>query len=219
MKNEFASALNLPDLDARIGQITGCNIFSCSFSERGDILSQWRGYSGGNGVSIGFSYEKLQAQAALSGFRLVKCVYDDEEKVSIARDHLKIITKNSKIASFEDLGWYIVSSFLYVAASFKDRSFQEEQEWRIVSPLINSQEGSLLVRPLVSGLMPYIKFNLLNGGDTKNLNAHSDICISEVVVGPNREQELQMQAVMYLFDSLNVKLHSCSSSNIPFRQL
>ena len=48
-----------------------------AWSEDGDLLSQWRGYSGGaTGYSIGFSRAKLEQAAIDEAWTLARCVYD-----------------------------------------------------------------------------------------------------------------------------------------------
>lgn len=52
-------------------------VFVTSFSEKPDLLSQWRGYCpGGAGVCIGFDKQELESYCAQYGYRLEKCVYE-----------------------------------------------------------------------------------------------------------------------------------------------
>ena len=62
------------------------NIFVVSFSERGDLLSQWRAYCpSGAGFSIGFTYDQLlpAIKKESPNARLVKCIYQLDEQVKI----------------------------------------------------------------------------------------------------------------------------------------
>jgi hypothetical protein len=58
------------------------NLFVTSFSERADLLSQWRGYCpGGGGVCVGFAKDKISAFCEERGYRLEQCVYDTNMQV------------------------------------------------------------------------------------------------------------------------------------------
>lgn len=53
------------------------NLFITSFSERADLLSQWRGYCpGGAGMCVGFEFEQIRAYCEERGYRLERCIYD-----------------------------------------------------------------------------------------------------------------------------------------------
>ncbi|PTQ65047.1 Protein of unknown function (DUF2971) [Nitrosomonas oligotropha] len=53
------------------------DVFVCSFSEKPDLLSQWRGYCPqGSGICIGFDEDKIRQFCDKYGFKLEKCIYD-----------------------------------------------------------------------------------------------------------------------------------------------
>jgi hypothetical protein len=67
------------------------SFFVSSFSERGDLLSQWRAYCPeGIGFSIGFSYDQLlpALKKEQPNARLVKCIYNEEEQIQIVDELL-----------------------------------------------------------------------------------------------------------------------------------
>ena len=219
-------AKDVPSLDniaTRTGQFYSVNVFVCSFSEAGDTLSQWRGYSGGSGVSIAFSFEKLNEKAALYGYSLNKCIYDNKEKISIAERYVEeYIKANSDCLTDDNFSSKIVSNFVPIAALFKDRGFAEEQEWRLISPLTSSAEGIIKTRPTATGLIPYTVFDLKTGvfpflSKSQPWRSEEHICIEEVVVGPNHEKKLQVSSVHTLFDSHHAAKPIVKSSLIPFR--
>ena len=61
-------------------RLTGGHMqFVVSFTENGNLLSQWRSYCPhGKGVSIGFAPEVLARSATAQGFRVGKCIYHNE---------------------------------------------------------------------------------------------------------------------------------------------
>ena len=69
----------LTELRVWVDQLIGLPhyIFVFSLTERGNILSQWRGYTprGELGVSIGFNQEGLERIAKQKGFVLLKCIW------------------------------------------------------------------------------------------------------------------------------------------------
>lgn len=70
-------------------RIESINVCVCSFSEVGDLLSQWRAYSGGaGGFSIGFGGEFLKAASRREDFWLVPCVYDEDDQRALVRNLL-----------------------------------------------------------------------------------------------------------------------------------
>src|SRR5829696_3314053 len=59
--------------------IEGVNTCVCCFSKRGDALSQWRGYGGGDaGFSVGFTREWFTRVKETLGLSLIRCIYDPE---------------------------------------------------------------------------------------------------------------------------------------------
>lgn len=207
-------------------QLSGINLFVCSFSEAGDTLSQWRGYADGGGVSISFSFKRLQNQAKKYGFTLEKCVYAAADKDKILSEFLShySTSKAKPEVSSEMRGFNLALDFLPIAARFKNESFSEEREWRLISPIVSAEERSIEVRATSTGLIPYIEFDLRTGdqpllSDAQYRRTNEDVCVRSVVVGPNRERELQIEAVGKLFDSHDVTCGVVEHSSIPFRFL
>ena len=60
--------------------------FVGSLTSQGDLLSQWRGYNGGRGFSIGFNEQWLQENATAQDFHLVRVVYDADSQRAAAED-------------------------------------------------------------------------------------------------------------------------------------
>lgn len=212
----------VPEISLRM---TSINLFVSSFSENGDVLSQWRGYAGGGGVSIGLSFEALQKRARQQNYLLKPCVYDHHEKLAIAGNYLENCLEQSELDSAgEQTAHRIAFGFLQTAASFKDPGFQEENEWRLISPVLQNGRGAISARPTEFGLVPYTSFSLATGqrpllSETQPWRNHEYACIEEVKIGPNKEQELQMSSVGDLFDGNQVALMSATRSSIPYRSL
>jgi hypothetical protein len=190
-------------------------VFVTSFSEEGDLLSQWRGYCpSGDGYSIGFEAKDLRNEAMMQRFFLAPCLYDDESQDKAIEQVLDAFMKSSSwIRALEHpedddsrraviLAWSDI--LLPWAATIKHRGFREEWEWRLVSPLIPWGDPQCLVRVGRSMLIPYVKFNLVAFGPY--------IPVKEIIIGPTPHMWLAIQALGSLLDS---KRESKSLSETP----
>lgn len=65
------------------------DVFVSSFSEKPDLLSQWRGYCPqGSGICIGFDEEKIIRFCKKHGYKLEKCTYDTKEQETVIFSYL-----------------------------------------------------------------------------------------------------------------------------------
>jgi hypothetical protein len=167
------------------------SVFTISFSEEIDLLSQWRGYCpGNNGYCIVFDLEKVYKHMSdkLSSCHFMKCVYDDTEKNTKLKELL-----NSRWLEYTKLRdakprKAVIDGFAreltLLASYFKHPSFKEEQEHRIV---VIDQDDALRkqieFREGRSSLVPYLK-----------LAAPREF-IRKIVVGPNVDQPLAVRAL------------------------
>jgi hypothetical protein len=184
------------------------------FSEDGDSLSQWRGYTdNGTGFSIAWKDTILNSLAGKQFHRLVKCVYDPEE-------HSKIIERlfaaiESKFepdwVAPEHNGLFFFLLF-QVAAAMKHPKFKDEQEWRIVS--IDARTPEVIkFRPGRSRLIPYIEFSL----ETED----EYLGISEIVVGPNPHMLLSIDSTRQFARQhklgKHISINNIIPSGVPYR--
>lgn len=136
-------------------------IFTASFSEKTDLLSQWRGYCpSNNGYCISIDIEGLvsDVQERFKKARLLKCVYDDNEKSKQIKELLNRFWrkyKNSSISTSKMLD-SLTPELLILASHFKHSSFAEEAEHRIVVEL-NGNEGLTNFRDGKYSITPYIE--------------------------------------------------------------
>lgn len=191
------------------------NIYVTSFSEKGDLLSQWRAYcSSSIGFSIGFSYGKISTLGREQGFILGKCIYDGLEQKKmisqILKEAYRIYTNesNEELLSPHDRA---ISSFIHgfveVAPFLKDPSFSEEEEWRLVS-LRNILSSDLKFKSGKSMIIPYTEVNLIN--DKKELP------FTEIIIGPAPHMDLSHVSLKHLIDSENCKC-ILKLSKVPYR--
>jgi hypothetical protein len=164
------------------------NVCAICFCENGDLLSQWRGYSkGGFGYSLGFKSQRLK-NFMKEDFILSQCIYDRTTQSRIIEeicDHFLQCPIADLSRTFEQFMFTI----LECGAFFKDRSFSEENEWRLVSPPLNPSQ--LHFRPGKSMITPYCKLSIVN-------DYAADTPIDHTIVGPCPHIELSASAVKVL---------------------
>lgn len=132
---------------------------SFSFSEDPNLLSQWRGYCSKNiGICLGFD-PKILFTNNLS--YLYKCVYDNDLKKEILQKITNISIQNCFSSKSQEETNSILknnNSLTKIAcATFKDKSFKEENEWRILD---YANPETLQFRVGANTLIPYIKKEL-----------------------------------------------------------
>lgn len=197
------------------------NVYVICFSkDGGDRLSQWRGYGGGAGVSIGFDVPALRK--CISPF-LMK--YSNEQRLPqfwTALEQVKYVRRerDRRIGEFIDQRLnnppdrsprspYTEEQVFARAISFatlflKDAAFREEREWRLA--IVDAWNTNIAVqfRTRKSMVVPFVKFGLGKEGWP---------LISRVVVGPGTSQAETIAALkMRLDDRVEVE-----ASTIPYR--
>jgi len=168
--------------------IKNVNISVACFCSDGDLLSQWRGYAGGNyGFAIGFKTDKLREYGNKAKFSLRRCIYDKDLQENIIREISEHYLRDAIINGHPQDS--VISGFLHAiitcGALFKNSLFSEEKEWRLISPPIET--GDLQSRQGRSMIIPYVGISL---------HASSfDTPIDHVVVGPCPHKELSVGSV------------------------
>lgn len=198
--------------------------FVCSFSEDGDLLSQWRGYCGdGGGFSLGFRLSHLKTCAEKARFSIKKCIYDQDKQISEIRQLLanlaatfnrEISYSNDKQQAWDEKGKQLLADFflkfIKLAPFLKHPKFAEEKEWRImvtlktniILPKMKFRAGNTMV-------VPYLEMPLPLQG--KNLD------IDQIFVGPTSDRTLSATAVEMLLRTQGIDNSQVNCSTIPYR--
>tara|TARA_R110002110_G_scaffold205066_7_gene417039 strand:- start:169148 stop:170017 length:870 start_codon:yes stop_codon:yes gene_type:complete len=202
--------------------VSGPMLFVASFRANGNLLSQWRGYSvHGKGVSLGFDPAHIQACAEEQLFQVGKCLYDSAEQAQLIEkivDALETMAEKADVDDEEEAVWNgiferIEGRLLRIAGILKHPAFEEEQEWRIVSPVIDScADAPVFFREGVSMLVPYYAFNLATV-------AGQALQLDHVYLGPTSNVDLSMKSLeLYLASSGASPRRGVSYCQIPYRQ-
>jgi hypothetical protein len=200
-----------------LGVAEEINVSIASFTENGDQLSQWRGYSEiGNGYSLGFhGNELLKNVGKTRDYRLVPCIYDEQT-------HLKMVKELVDLTPVLDIksdpsyrkSLLFQSPFgdaaLSLAAIIKSEGFKEEKEWRLISPALLYSDAKFRYGNYT--LIPYWEYDLAISNT-----------LESIIIGPTPEVELSERAVSGLlariFPNNPRLLANIKHSNIPFRKI
>ncbi len=197
----------------QLRSIRGLQTFVASFSEVGDLLSQWRGYCPpGQGVSVGFPVELLQRRAIAQAYMFEPCLYEPIKQCRVVRD---LIERYLGIDHPEQNGQLHASVGLAVqlhklAPRLKHPSFAEEREWRLISePRVIAFPG-VAFRQSRSFLVPYRHFTLTEGPEAV-------LTLGRITVGPNPHPELARQSINGFLSSRAVSGSRAHLSEVPYR--
>jgi hypothetical protein len=208
-----------------------CTDFVASFSENGDLLSQWRSYCpDGNGVCIGFKSDALSThwiadpsggKSAFVGYGLHRVKYlSGTNDGSLAAEIDRLLELCERAGNFEGLqgrvdeeghflGW-----IAYVASRCKHAAFSEEQEWRLTMLKPHKPMPHQRFRAGKSMLLPYVEVEV-NRKDDYQLN--TKYFITEVRISPTPNESLARASVERLFASAGHAEVKVIPSAIPYR--
>ncbi len=204
----------------------GHMLFASSFRSNGNLLSQWRGYSRlGKGVSLGFNPDYILRCATRQSFQIGKCIYNCDHQEQLIRqvvDAVEVLAKEHDLKtqevplsgdkSYQTVFQLIESDLLRIAAILKHPSFREEEEWRIISPVVTDfVKAPVQFREGTSMLVPFIQFNLL-------AENNSTIGLEHLFLGPTPNITISMNSLaMFLSKSGIQPTKGISYCQIPFR--
>jgi len=191
-------------------------VYVCSFSEDGDLLSQWRAYCPPEGgFAVGIDSATLEeATDAL----LLPCNYDVKEQKRIIREGLdllltsypNLLEPNDDLYTYKRIGAAFFQYILTCASSFKDPSFHEEKEWRLVLTSSRPRPSTLSFRVGRGGIVPYVELSLHSSPDAR---------FQELIVGPNRHADLAVKAVRLMLNAQQASTAAdrVRASRVPYR--
>lgn len=206
----------------------GHMVFAASFRANGNLLSQWRGYSQiGKGISVGFKGSDIAALATQSGFQLGRCIYQRDRQIALIAKVVKYIieiAEKDENSETESDAFFnkIEADMLRIAALLKHPSFAEEEEWRLVSPVITDYlSASVDFREGNAMLIPYYKFPMSIDGSTRKKDTtdlRQSLSVEHVFVGPTPNSRLSLNSIrLYLTKRGVMPEKDISYCDIPYR--
>jgi hypothetical protein len=199
--------------------ISAANICAVSFCTDPDLLSQWRGYASlGMGYAIGFHSNGLSEIAQNNACRLGPCLYARvfqeriiNELIDEALIQIEVCWNNDVRNSHLPIGSAFERALLECGAFFKDTSFKEEQEWRLITAPKQYSDEVFRFREGGSMLIPYCTLEVRDDGSWANR-------IGSVMVGPCPHPKSARTAVEGLLMKVIGYPHPpVTVSKIPYR--
>lgn len=168
-------------------------VYVASFSEEGDLLSQWLTYPRAQtGYALGLSPEQFEFARA-EGFQLVRCVYDREDQNRLADAILDAWVELPTLGTEAETA--IQQNLLVAAAAMKHPGFEQEAEWRLIKVQVvgAGQSKTVSFRPGRNGLVPYLRAPLTSHDEA--------LTPSTIHIGPNEDMQAANSALLTLFDA------------------
>lgn len=171
-------------------------VFVFSLTAQKDLLSQWRAYSSKGGYALGFSKEILEVIVREDSAVLAPCIYDEVEQRAVLRPVVQTLIRTARElpegANGIDLYRSVAEEFTRAAAVIKDKSFENENEWRLIfGPGVATTKTD--ARTSGSIVVPYYRCPIKRGGLYP---------IAEIVVGPGQDVELAGRSLRYVTSSI-----------------
>lgn len=194
-----------------------------SFSEDGDVLSQWRAYGAdGQGISVGFSATLLEIDGKNADFILGKCIYNRNQQYAICFSFWASILSHLDVQDLVAMApneiIEKVETFLYTVGIFlKHPAFLDEREWRLVSSKNNLYSDVWRYRATSNGLTSYVELPLPSIFCTER----DDEPLSQVphfrfVLGPRAKQNPTCAILQAISHSMLGQGYGVSISGIPY---
>lgn len=215
----------LNTLESAISLLKQQSVYVISLTTNEDLLSQWRGYGGNNGVGIKFNFSNNKT------INLFPCIYNkkmQEEYINhIFENTIEIFNKTKENGLFpkewcnekDELPYWdainiagsnFISKCNVACALIKNEGFKEEEEWRLLN--FSSENINFLSKG--SFIKPFIKMKILNFKET----------LTGVIIGPNPDEDLCKRSIVQLLKSKKIAENQTlfdtlkiTSSSIPFR--
>lgn len=194
---------------AHIDHFRKWKVFVVSLTEKGDLLSQWRGYCPKGGFSLGFDAREVDDIIASQGFHLVTCQYDRRVHRSLVEQRYTFslfLDSKIKMNTIKRTGLFL-GDLRSLSPLLKHEMFFEEQEWRLISEA--TAELPECVQYHEGGKNPYRTVRLEDD--------RTDFPLRKVLISPTGSKEaLQAQAEAVL-EEAGLDRVEVQPSRVPLR--
>lgn len=188
----------------------GHMLFAASFRANGNLLSQWRGYSSiGKGVSIGFHPDHIRQWAHNQHFEIGRCIYEATRQHQLIEKAIDCVCQME--LPEDELFTTVETDLLRLAILLKHPSFREEDEWRVILPLMHhSIDPRVKFREGTYMLKPYTEFALHS--------AEQPMALDHVYLGPTPDSTLSINSLRLFFQQHQLlPQQGIDDSQIPYR--
>lgn len=236
--NSIDPTLRLRTLEAEdVSNITSFaeEPFVACFAENGDSLLHWRAYCPQqSGVAIGFRTlclsevqisERPEAGMIVPRVSFGRVGYVDTRETAVVDSIIYRAYEAAKREAERDRnGWDLNDHFRWILDSVgcmnKEKSFEVEDEWRLLLPYVKYRENNIQFRTVRSTVIPYVSMTVPSMTDTGIMHDFEKKkpwnAIQSVVVGPTANMQLTVRSLKALFalQSMNVVI---AESRVPYR--
>ncbi len=168
------------------------NVYIASFSQGGDLLSQWRAYANdGHGVAIGFNTDYFKTNEMVKTTEVLYDEKEQEKEIDEIFEPLEKFTNEPTLKDerFKSLCTEVITNINNLAAKSKNELFKEEQEVRLIhNPIIIDDKqnenfifknnlSDMKFRAVCGNLIPYFELDFSN-------KEENIMPIVEIVKGP-----------------------------------
>lgn len=190
------------------------DIYSISFSKASDLLSQWHMYAKESGVQIKMNFDEKKEYL----YYCQKC--DGKKGAKVKKFETKPVFYLTQVGmpeeEYEQIGKQVqeqfsdiynenmemVSTWKILAPFIKNYGFKQEEEVRAVF-LSSQNELQIEYRNDRGVLKPYLDIEMKNGWP-----------ISEIMVGPGRNQNQVFQSICHFLDHSDIKIDKVDNDKL-----
>lgn len=215
----------------------------CCFSVDSDSLNQWAMYAGdASGLAIGFDGTKFEELKEINGnIDYGKIEYSVDSLCDMINDRLDNMVQiykeqrnNNNFYWYENFVKYLIDDFLKIVYMYKNSSFEQEHEYRLVlnckpySYFKNKDNGYVFSQKFIKNKMEISdKFELGDIGyytsrgrlvsyrplKIKNFNS----IINEIVIGPKSLVTKHDIEIILMANGINLPIHNIKFSNSTYQ--
>lgn len=215
------------------------NVYVSSFSEKPDLLSQWRGYCPpGKGVCIGFKHEVLEAFCKENGLDLNKCIYNENEQFQNMNALIQQCQKEfpKPTISRQDYDAFESKGRVDHELNYKEYVTKGDGKEQADVALNNLCNSITKLAPLFKdvGFHEESEWRITSENPTSSINFRAGIshlipyitlsilsfskdAIGEVIIGPNASSHNCANSVSMLLKSADFHDVNVRTSKIPFK--
>jgi hypothetical protein len=189
---------------------------SAAFARRDNLLSQWRGYAAdGAGVSIELNHREFDFLTGPDSphglLRLWKVFYKEDEQRHIIAKAIEFAWKYQTHLPIKKRAQNAADAIQFFIPTFKNRDFEEENEWRLIFTPRPNAAVQLQFRTARNMLVPYYSLQKLGWNPTQPLP------ITGLRIGPSTHKALNVQSAQLLLKQRNYTGVPVRVSETPFR--
>lgn len=211
-----------------------------SLTENKDSLALWSNYSNYDGYNLAFNCDYFQNIFTEKKYRFInrdeesillneredflwyfgEVIYNQEYQENIIKERIEFLYnlykrfyKFKDEEDFKCLIVYVLYNIAYISTFFKDESFKEEQEHRLVFRIINKNIKKQIIKHRISNrvFIPYIELDLSENRREGNLP------IEKITIGPKNNLDIAEIGLKSFLESEGYYNINIKKSKIPLR--